>query len=120
MRIAPTVAAIPLLVLLLTWLSVRAVSTDAERFDDELAEMDRFGAPEAPLHRDGLSARVGTLRDYDPLVRETNELDKSLDRLREIAAPDDTTEVAVDRLMTSVARQEHLVEQFKSNNALLQ
>ena len=120
MRIAPTVAAIPLLVLLLTWLSVRAVSTDAERFDDALAEMDRFGTLEAALHRDVLSARVGTLRDYDPLVRETNELDKSLDRLRDIAAADAAIKAAVDRLATSVSRQERLVEQFKSNNALLQ
>jgi DAHL domain len=120
MRIAPAVAAVPLLILLLTWLSVRAVNTNAERFDVALGEMDRFGMLEAALHRDVLSARVGTLRDYDPLVQETNELDAALDHLKEIAAPDATTEAAVDRLATSIAQQEHLVEQFKSDNALLQ
>lgn len=119
MKTAPAVAAVPLLILLLSWLSFHAINPDAERFDRALIEMDRFAMLEAALHRDVLSARAGMMRDYDPLVRETNGLDASLDRLRQIVPADAEMEAAIDRLAASVTRQEDLVEQFKSNNALL-
>jgi signal transduction histidine kinase/FixJ family two-component response regulator len=120
MKITPAIIAVPFLVVLLTWLSLRAVDPAAERFDLALGEMDNFGVLEAALRRDVLSARTGVLRNYDPLVRDTNELDGSLDRLQRVAVTDTATESAVDRLAMTVARQDHLVEQFKSNNALLQ
>ena len=75
---------------------------------------------ENALYRDVFTARAGTLRNYDPLVREINALHDSLDRLRETAAIDGETTAAVDQLAASVDRQEELVEQFKSDNALLQ
>jgi signal transduction histidine kinase len=53
------------------------------------------------------------------LVREINELRASLDRLRETAAVDPATSMMVDQLAASVGRQEELIEQFKSDNALL-
>jgi signal transduction histidine kinase len=120
MRVAPAIAAVPLLVVLLTWLSARAIDPDAERFDQALAEMDRFELLEAELHRDVLSARAGALRDYDPLVQETAALDESVDRLRQATSFDTATTSSIDRLVTMVLRQEARVEQFKSNNALLQ
>src|SRR5260370_30602002 len=80
MRIAPAVAAVPFLILLLTWLSVRAIDTDAERLDLVFGEMDNFGRLEAALHRDVLSARAGVLRNYDPLVQEVDALAASLAR----------------------------------------
>jgi signal transduction histidine kinase/CheY-like chemotaxis protein len=119
MRFAPGVLAVPLLILLLTWLSLRAVETNTDLFDRTLGEMDHFARLEAALHRDVLSARAGLLRDYDPLVQETNALVASLERLREIAANDAAMDAAIDRLAGSVDRQEELVEQFKSDNALL-
>jgi hypothetical protein len=39
MRVTPAVAAVPFLVLLLTWLSLHAINTDAERFDLALDQM---------------------------------------------------------------------------------
>jgi signal transduction histidine kinase len=120
MKIAPAIAAIPLLVVLLTWLSVRAADPDAERFDHALAEMDGFELLETELHRDVLSARAGALRNYDPLVQETAALDQSVHRLRQAASFDIATTSSVDRVATMVQHQEDLVEQFKSNNALLQ
>jgi signal transduction histidine kinase/ActR/RegA family two-component response regulator len=120
MRIAPAIAAIPLLVVLLTWLSVRAADPDAERFDHALAEVDGFELLEAELHRDVLSARAGALRNYDPLVQETAALDQSVRRLRQAASFDAATASSVEGLATMVQHQEDLVEQFKSNNALLQ
>jgi hypothetical protein len=120
MRITPAVVAIPLLVVLLTWLSLRAADPDAERFDHALAELDRFELLEAELNRDVLSARAGTLRNYDPLVQETAALDESVGRLQQAASFDAATTSLIDRLATMVQHQEDLVEQFKSNNALLQ
>ena len=120
MRTTPVVATIPLLLLLLTWLSFRALNADAELFDHALGALDRFTMVESALQRDVLSARAGVLRNYDPLVRETNDLDASLLKLRETAAVDAETSAALDRLARSIAGQETLVEQFKSSNALLQ
>jgi signal transduction histidine kinase len=72
------------------------------------------------LHRDVLSERAGLLHNYDPLVRETDQMSASLDRLAEMMADDSATKTAIDRLTTSINRQEALVEQFKTSNALLQ
>lgn len=120
MRVAPALIAVPLLIALLTWLSIRAIDTDAERFDQALGEMDNFETLEAALYGDVLSARVGVLRNYDPLVQETDALGGSVGRLREILATGATIRPAIDDLAASVARQEGLVERFKSNNSLLQ
>jgi signal transduction histidine kinase len=119
MRVISAAVIVPLLVLLLTWLSLRAINPEAELFDIAFGELDRFAMLENALYRDVFTARAGTLRNYDPLVREINALHDSLARLRETAAIDRETTAALDQLVTSVDRQEELVEQFKSDNALL-
>ena len=113
-------AAILVLVLALTWLSVRALNPEAEAFDRILGELDRFAMAGAALQRDVLSARVGMLRNYDPIVQREGALDASLGRLREAAQGDSAIMAATDRLAASVSRQKQLVERFKSDNALLQ
>jgi signal transduction histidine kinase/CheY-like chemotaxis protein len=123
MKVAPAVAAVPfllLLLLLLTWLSVRAVDPEAELFDRALVALDNFATLENALDRDALAARAGMLGNYDPLVREVTGLYNSLAQLRQTAAVDDETTAAIDRLAALVGRLETLVEQFKSDNALLQ
>jgi signal transduction histidine kinase len=120
MKIAPVAAVVPVMIVLLTWLSFASINPGAEHFDVALKELDRFGIVEAALHRDVLSARTGVLRNYDPLVRETNALDDSVDRLRQIVPTDAAIKSSIEDLAASVARQEELVEHFKSNNALLQ
>jgi len=119
MRLTPSAAIVPLLVLLLTWLSIGAINPNAEIFDHALAEVDHFAMIENALYRDVFTARAGTLRNYDPLVHEIKALYDSLDRLRATAAVDAETAAAVDQLAASIGRQEELVEQFKSDNALL-
>jgi DAHL domain len=91
MRVTPGVAIVPILVLLLTWLSLRAIDPGAELFDIAVGELDRFSTLENALYRDVFTARAGTLRNYDPLVREINALHDSLARLRETAAIDSET-----------------------------
>jgi signal transduction histidine kinase/CheY-like chemotaxis protein len=119
MKLAPLLA-IPMLIVLLSWLSMRAADSDASRYDRALGEIGRFAQMEADLNSDVLSARAGLLRNYDPLVQETNDLDTSLASLREIMAPEVTTVAAIDRLGATIDRQETLIEHFKTNNALLQ
>lgn len=118
-RRAATVAIVILLILMLTWLSLRALDPSAELFDHALIELDRFATIEAALYRDVFTARAGVLQNYDPLVEEINSLRDSLDRLRKTAATDAETTAAVDRVAASVDRQEELAERFKSENALL-
>jgi signal transduction histidine kinase len=120
MRVMRAAATILALLALLTWLSLRAINTDAELFDRALGVFDNFVALESALHRDVLSARAGMLRNYDPLVQEVGALSDSLGQLRATATMDADTAAALDQLAESVAQQEMLVEQFKSNNALLQ
>jgi signal transduction histidine kinase len=120
MKLMPAVAAVPLVLVLLTWLSFQASNTDAERFDRALGALDRFALVESALQRDVLSARAGMLRNYDPLVREVNVLNELISRLRDAASADAEEGAAIDRLAASVSRQEEMTEQFKSHNALLQ
>jgi signal transduction histidine kinase/CheY-like chemotaxis protein len=109
-----------LLVLLISWLSTHAVNSDAERQDQVLSELDRFSMIDAALHRDVLAARIGILRNYDPLVAETNKLYDSLDKLRSITPANQRSTAAIDRLARSIKSQEALVERFKTDNSLLQ
>jgi signal transduction histidine kinase len=120
MRWTSAAAAVPLLLLLLTWLSLRAADADAELFDRALGILDEFANVENELHRDVLSARAGVLRNYDPLVREVNALEDALGRLRETAAADADVVAGIARLGSLVNQQESLIEEFKSDNALLQ
>lgn len=119
MKIVSHVVTVICLVLLLTWFSLRALNPEAEQFDRALAELDHFETIESMLYRDLLMARAGMLRNYDPLVSGVQSLHASLRRLRENADVDAQTKAALDPLAISVARQEDLVEKFKSDNALL-
>jgi signal transduction histidine kinase len=119
MKVLPAAATAALVVVLLTWLSLRALNPEAETFDVALGELEHFAMIENALYRDVFSARVGMLRNYDPLVREIDALHICRDRLRQSAVLDQETAAAVDRLARSVDRQEELVEKFKSDNALM-
>jgi hypothetical protein len=46
MKLAPAVATVVALVMLLTWFSWRAVNPEAELFDHALAELNQFGMME--------------------------------------------------------------------------
>jgi signal transduction histidine kinase/CheY-like chemotaxis protein len=119
-KIESTVTIVLLLIGLLIWLSFRAINTPAELFDRALTALDDFGTVENSLQRDVLTARTGMLRNYDPLVQRELKLAAALDQLQEVAAVDPGVATAVDSLAAAAARQEGLLESFKSDNALLQ
>jgi len=120
MRVTLATVSVPVLLVLLTWLSFRAIEPDAERYDRALKALDRFTTMEIALQRDVLSARAGLLRNYDALVREVNALREALRRLRNNSSGDAEEVAAIDGFAAAAARQEEFTERFKSDNALLQ
>jgi hypothetical protein len=116
-RVTPATAAVPLLLLLLTWLSIRS---DAELYDRALGALDHFEMAENALSRDVLTARAGILRNYDRFVQDMRAMDRWTARLRAAADVDTETSAATERLAATVDLQQALAEQFKSDNALLQ
>jgi signal transduction histidine kinase/CheY-like chemotaxis protein len=105
---------------LLTWLWLQGMNSGTGPIDAALRTLDEFKIAESSLHRDVLSARVGLLRNYDPLVHEIQTLYESIDQLGPVAAEDAELTAAVERLRTLVQAQERWTEQFKTGNALLQ
>ena len=120
MKLTPAVAAVPLLLLLLTWLLLQGMNPDAQLSTQAIAALDDFALAESALHRDVLSARAGLLHNYDSLVREDKALNAALDRLHAAEAGFSESRAPIAELAAAVARQEMLTEQFKSDNALLQ
>ena len=120
MRIAQIIAAMTVTVMLLTWLWLSSTNDEAGTADEAMRALDDFSMAERALHRDVLSARIGMLRNYDPLVREVNGLRDSVDRLRTAATHESEIEVAANNLAAQIDEQEQWTEQFKSRNALLQ
>ncbi|UFZ08003.1 two-component system VirA-like sensor kinase [Bradyrhizobium ontarionense] len=120
MRPGWAAAIVAVLLYVLTWLSLQALNPQAERFDRAFTELNRFGMIENALYRHVFTARVGVLRNYDPLVDDINALHDSLQKLQETQSTDAAAAAIVNRLVASVESQEELVEHFKTQNALLQ
>jgi hypothetical protein len=68
------IAAFILLFVLLTWSALRSMNGEAAAAQAALRQLDVFAAAESALQRDVLRARAGLLRNYDPLVREVEQL----------------------------------------------
>jgi signal transduction histidine kinase/CheY-like chemotaxis protein len=120
MRLTSAATAVVLLVMLLTWFLLRGMNLDSQLSDRALTELDDFAMVEAALQRDVLTARAGMLRYYDPIVRKETVLNDALGRLQNVAAVYADSATLTRGLTGSIARQEELIEQFKSDNALLQ
>ncbi|HEY6925522.1 MAG TPA: two-component system VirA-like sensor kinase [Steroidobacteraceae bacterium] len=104
------IAAVAMVALgLLAWLRSHTTSSGIRTSDSALHALDAFVLAESELHRDVLRARVGMLRNYDSLVHEDNAIQTALQHIPDSA-----------RLADLVSRQEEMIEQFKTRNALLQ
>jgi signal transduction histidine kinase len=105
--------------LLLTWLLVQGLNRNSVHYDSELRALDDFSRFERGFNREVLAARVGLARNYDALVHMTERYDDALDRLRREVGSDSEERAAIEALAAAADRQEKLIEQFKSRNALL-
>jgi signal transduction histidine kinase len=103
-------------VLLLSWLCFIATNPSVERDDHALTTLNEFVATESGLRENILNARLGLLRDYDPLNQQMTRLHELIDRLRE----NGIASAALDPLTEVVDQQDRMTEMFKTNNALLQ
>ena len=82
MRNLPFALGVSLLLVLLTWLLLRGIDTNAPVYASALRAFDDYALAEASLHRDVLQARAGLLRDYDTLVTAARAMEDAVDRLR--------------------------------------
>jgi signal transduction histidine kinase len=105
--------------LLLTWLLLSGLNLNFDRYDRELQALHDFSDLERGLNREVLTARAGLSRNYDALARMTDTYAEALDRLRETAGAGSEESAAIEVLAVRARRQQDLVEQFKSRNALL-
>jgi signal transduction histidine kinase len=119
MRIAPIAIIASFLLLLLTWLLTSGLNLNSVRYDRELRALDDFSRVERALSREVLTARAGLSRNYDALVRIADAYDDALNRLREAAGSGSEESTAIEVLAARAHRQQDLIEQFKSRNALL-
>jgi signal transduction histidine kinase len=120
MRLIAGVAAVILLLVLLTWLMLRSSAGNAPDYAVTLHAFDDFALAQASLRRDVLLTRAGLLRDYDPLSADLEGMNRAVAQLRMHAQQEHLDLAPVDRLAASVAQQDELTQQFKSGNALLQ
>ena len=112
-----TIAALALAaVLLLSWLCFIGTNPSAPRDDHAMATLNDFVATESELRENILNARLGLLRNYDPLNQQMTLLHELLDRLHD----NGITTAALAPLSNAVDQQDRLTELFKTNNALLQ
>ncbi|GLR89125.1 two-component system VirA-like sensor kinase [Bradyrhizobium iriomotense] len=119
MRMTPVVVFVSFLLLLLIWLLLSGLNFNSTRFDQQIEALDHFSRLERALNREVLTARTGLSRNYDELARLTDAYDNSIHQLREAAGSDTEEESAIAVLAAGAQRQQNLVEQFKSRNALL-
>jgi signal transduction histidine kinase len=110
-----TIPAAAVLLALVAWSAIGGSNPDAPRYDRALAALDTFESTEGALRRNVLSARAGLLNNYDPIATKENALQNALCQLRQSGVDAG----AFRPLAALVARQELLIEQFKSDNALL-
>jgi hypothetical protein len=118
-EVAVGAAVVCLLLTLLTWLSLRCISTDSTDYSATLRVFDKFALAEASLHRDVLQARAGLFQDYDPLNASMAQIDSAVAQLRAKALKEGLNGAPVDRLVGAAGTLEELTERFKTDNALL-
>lgn len=119
MKVAPAMVGVAFLLALLTWLLLNGLNLNSDRYDLQTQALSDFTRYERGMSREVLTSRAGLSRNYDALVAMVDAYDAALERLRDAAGSDREQAAAIEVLAARTARQEELVEQFKSKNALL-
>src|SRR5688500_20185271 len=106
MKVQTATAGVLFLLVLLTWLLLRGVDTNASAYATTLRAFDDLELAEASLRRDVLQARAGLLRDYDGLVKSIGAMEAAIAKLRMFAQMEGLNAGPIDRLTAILARQE--------------
>src|SRR5690348_8276466 len=107
MRNLPFALGVSLLLVLLTWLLLRGIDTNAPAYALTLRAFDDYALAEASLHRDVLQARAGLLRNYDSFAIGVQQMEDAVARLRSHAQAEGLDMKPVDRLAVAVSEQEN-------------
>lgn len=99
--------------------TMRADQAERDWSTSAMHAVHRFALSQRSLQRDLLNARVGILRNYDPINRDLDNARFNLERLAALSQDAETRLLIADATLR-VAKQEMFVERFKTNNALLQ
>jgi signal transduction histidine kinase len=124
LRILLPVAAVLLLLVLLTLLLVGSRSTELELLDRMQASLQSYELRDTELTRDALLARAGLLANYDPLAADRRAMREAIGQLQEVVgeaspATQRALQPSLDALAADHQAKLTAVEHFKSNNALL-
>ncbi len=82
--------------------------------------LDLYTVADRSLERDLLTARTGLLREYDPVVNDVASAGRAVAELEALAGREEPLAAAVREVADCLRRRRTLVEDFKTNNALLQ
>jgi signal transduction histidine kinase len=104
---------------LLTWLLFMGLSAPAPAFDASVHALDDYAERQSEMRGEVLSARIGMLRTYDPLVADLDEMRHHVMQLQQ-RSEGGPEKPLIDALARSFLVQEALGEQFKTRNALAQ
>ncbi|MGI4748877.1 MAG: two-component system VirA-like sensor kinase [Janthinobacterium lividum] len=105
---------------LLTWLLLHSVGPRGQDYVWAQRDVARVSLGEAALRGDTLQARIGLLANYDPLVDDMRMLSTFVDELGRQAMIRREDATLMVELKAQVRQDETALEQFKSDNALLQ
>lgn len=108
------------LTLLTTGVLIDRSKADTRREDEALRALGDYEQAQAALHRDGVSVRMGLLRNYDRLVADTAALEQASQRLLSSAEAFPPAGPAIEDLARSAGVQARLAEDLKTDSALLQ
>jgi signal transduction histidine kinase len=100
-------------------ITIPQMSRNRRWIDDTNRAMMRYALAQHALQVNLLTARAGLLRNYDPLNADIASTRDSLALLQGVHSSASVQDV-VQSMRVANARQEALVERFKSSNALLQ
>ncbi len=109
-----------LLVALLTWLTVQSAGPPSEAYVFAQRDVARVSLAEAGLRADVLEARAGLLRNDDVLDQQVEMLRKAAAELHRQARIRARDALLLDRLVGTARAEQSAVEQFKTDDALLQ
>ena len=110
--------------LLLTFLFLRQRPVDSKEHDRFTGNLRLIKELDAQINRDVLKSRYGLLDSYDPFVQNLSRMQRAIDDLQRIPSfpgesPKSNIEGLLSKQASLVSRKKRMVENFKSENAVL-
>jgi DAHL domain len=110
--------------LLLTFLFFRQRPVDSKEHDRFTGNLRLIKELDAQINRDVLKSRYGLLGSYDPFVQNLNRMQRAIDDLQKVPSfsgetPKSNIKELLAKQASLVSRKKRLVEDFKSENAVL-